>query len=196
MANRFSRQKVLHRSKNYDGRSIHHQMSRDLIHNNRSKHYETPKRYKSDNYRYSKTRNEVTEENNKRASTEQSSKYRKADEKIREDRERFESSRRPPKSLIEEIKKMLEIEDHHIISSEDATNVEWCPQFVKPDIRGHVRGGKDLLHHRCRYCKRLCLHLLGKPGTTRLCLECSAKWEKKYIPVWYYHNGCKYCRKK
>ena len=195
MASRFSRQKVLHRSQKYNGGSIHHQTSRDLNDKNRSKFYETLKRYKSDNYRYSKTRNEVAEKNNKRAPTEQSNEYRK-DEKIRGDREKFESSRRQPKSLIEEIEKMLQIEDHHVISSKDATNVEWCPKFVKPDIKGHVRGGKDELHHRCRHCKRLCLHLLGSPGTRRLCLECSAKWEKKYIPVWYYHNSCKYCRKK
>ena len=60
----------------------------------------------------------------------------------------------------------------------------------------HVRGGKDLRHHRCRDCGRLCLHLLGRPGSKRQCLKCSGKWDEKYIPVCYYHKGCKYCGKK
>ena len=108
----------------------------------------------------------------------------------------FEKSRPWPKSLIEEIKEMLKIEEHHVVSFEEITNVEWCPKFVKPEIHGHVRGGKDLLHHRCRDCGRLCLHLLGLPGSKRQCLKCSGKWDKKYIAEWYYHSACKYCWKK
>ena len=96
-------------------------------------------------------------------------------EKIVVDKTNFENSRAWPKSLMEKMEEMpLKIEEHHVIYSEDITNVEWCPKFVKPEIHGHVRGGKDLRHHRCRDCGRLCLHLLGRPGSKKQCL----KWEK------------------
>ena len=85
-------------------------------------------------------------------------------EKIVVDRNNFKNSRAWPKSLIEKIEEMLKIEEHHVIYFEDITNVEWCPEFVKPEIHGHVKGGKDLRHHRCRDCGRLCLHLLCRPG--------------------------------
>ena len=148
-----------------------------------------PKRHRSDDIRH-KARN--TEKNNELSQKEELMSRRKH-EKIAVDRNNFKNSRSLPKLLMEEIKDMLRIEDHHVIYFEDISVVEWCPKFIKPEIRGHVRGGKDLLHHRCRDCRRLCLHLLGRPGTKRQCLECSRNWDKKYIPVWYYHNGCKYC---
>ena len=59
--------------------------------------------------------------------------------------------------MIAKIEEMLKIEDHHVIYFEDVKNVEWCPKFVKPEIHGHVRGGKDLRHHKCHDCGRLCL---------------------------------------
>lgn len=101
-------------------------------------------------------------------------------------------SRRQKRKL--EIEKMLEIEHHHIRSKDESLKeVIWCPRYISRDIRGHIRGGTALLHHRCRRCRRLCLHLTGTPGTTvRLCLECSG-WEEKHIPSWYYHRSCKYC---
>ena len=196
MASNLSRRKIPYRSLEYDGRSIHDKISRDPNDRNRRKHYETGKRNKSDNYRYNNKRKEITEENYKSKRTK---KYRKDDKIQRGDREKPESNQPWPESLIEEIKKMLTIEDHHVISFEDTANVEWCPKFVKPEIRGRVTGGKALLHHTCRHCRRLCLHLLGRPGTgRRLCLGChgSAEWEKKLIPEWYYHNSCKYCGQK
>ena len=180
MASMLKRQKVLHRSLKCEVRYVCQKLSRSVYDKNRSH-----KRYKSDGDRYNAS-NEIVKENSKPAT--QTKELR--------DCHKSENSRLWPRSLIEEINKMLQIEDHHVISSKDITNVEWCPIFVKPDIRGHVRGGKDLPHHTCRECKRLCLHLLGRPGTLRLCLECSGKWEKKYIPLWYFHYGCKYCRKK
>ena len=92
-----------------------------------------------------------------------------------------------------EIERMLEIEDHHVRRKDESLEeVVWCPRYIRPDITGHVRGAKALLHHRCRRCRRLCLHLTGRPGTMRLCLRCSG-WEEKHVPDWYYHRSCKYC---
>jgi len=87
--------------------------------------------------------------------------------KDRRRQEKFENSRSWPKSLKKEIKAMLKTEEYHVIYFEDITNVEWCPKFVKPEIHGHVGGGKDLRHHRCHDCGRLCFHLLGPPGSKR-----------------------------
>lgn len=196
MAREFHPQTFLHRDCKRDGFSVLHQRSlnaRNLDVKRKSESGQ-PKRHRScevgGNERNTKENFEPSQKeeliitNNRK------------NEKIAGDRKNFENSRPWPKSLMEEVEKMLKIEEFHVISFKDITNVEWCPAFVKPDIHGPVRGGKELSHHRCRLCNRLCLHLLGIPGTKRYCLECSGKWEKKYIPVWYYHEGCKYCEKK
>ena len=121
-------------------------------------------------------------------------------------RQRSQSHRKSPESrnsrgkedVQKQINKMLSFERHHTkyierSTSGEVTSVHWCPRFISPEIKGHARGGKALLHHRCRTCKKLCFHLLGTPGKIRLCLACS-NYKKKYIPDWYYHKGCRDCR--
>ena len=194
MASRFSQQKPPHRSHKYNSRSIKHQMTKNVKEKDqRNPRYESKKRKNIHDYRSNNKRKETASRGSHYESPrEKELRRHRKDEKIRE---KPEDRRLWPRSLIEEIDEMLQIEDHHVISPKHITNVEWCPKFIDPDIRGHIRGGKDLLHHTCRKCRRLCLHLLGRPGTLRQCLECSGKWEKKYIPLWYYHSDCKYCRK-
>ena len=191
LTRKFHRQKILHRDYKRDAVSVFHQISqsvRSVFDTKQRSNSEQPKRHRSDDIG-DNARN--TEQNNELSQKEKLIK----NGKIVVDRNNFEDSRPWPKSLMEKVEEMLKIEEHHVISFEDITNVEWCPKFVKPDIHGHVRGGKALAHHRCSECRRLCLHLLGRPGSKRQCLECSGKWNKKYIPVWYYHNSCKYCRR-
>ena len=183
---------MLHRDYKRNAVSVFHQISQSaqsVFDTKRRSDSEQPKGHRSDDIA-GNARN--TEQNNELSQKEELIK----NGKIVVDRNNFDDSRPRPKSLMEKVEEMLKIEEHHVISLEDITNVEWCPKFVKPEIHGHVRGGKALAHHRCRECRRLCLHLLGRPGSKRQCLECSGKWNKKYIPVWYYHNGCKYCRRK
>ena len=195
MARKFHRHKMLHRDYNRDAVSAYHQISknaRSVFDTKRRSNREQPKRHRSDDIG-DNARN--TEKNNEPSQKEELMSCHKH-EKIVVDRNNLEKSRPWPKSLIAKIEEMLKIEDHHVIYFEDTTNVEWCPKFVKPEIHGHVRGGKDLRHHKCHDCGRLCFHLLGRPGSKRQCLKCSGKWDEKYIPVWYYHNGCKYCRRK
>ena len=195
MARKFYRQKMLHRDYNRDTVSVFHQISKNArsgFDTKRRSNREQPKRHRSDGIG-DNARN--TEKNNEPSQKEELMSCHK-NKKIVVDRNNLENSRPWPKSLIAKIEEMLKIEDHHVIYFEDITNVEWCPKFVKPEIHGHVRGGKDLRHHKCHDCGRLCFHLLGRPGSKRQCLQCSGKWDKKYIPVWYYHNGCKYCRRK
>ena len=194
MARKFHQQKMLHRDYKRDAVSVFHQIpqcARSVFDTKRRSNREQPKRHRSDDIG-DNSRN--TEENNELSQKEELMSCRR-NEKIAVCRNNFDNSRAWPKSLMEEIEKMLKIEDHHVIYFEDIANVEWCPKFVKPEIHVHVRGGKDLRHHKCRDCGRLCLHLLGRPGSRRQCLKCSGKWNEKYIPVWYYHNGCKYCVK-
>lgn len=117
------------------------------------------------------------------------SRYRMNDERSPIDRSR--------KSAEAEVDKMLSTEHHHTrrieyYSSGEIDKVVWCPQYLRPDLKGHIRGGTSLLHHRCRSCRRLCFHLLGQPGTKRLCLECSGL-KSRHVPDWYYHKRCKYC---
>ena len=194
MARNFHRQKMLHKDYSRHAVSVFHQKSqsaRSVFDTKRRSDSKQPKRHRSDGIG-DNSRN--TEENyNELSQTEES--MSRNYEKIVVDRNNFENSRSWPRSPMKEIKEMLKIEEHHVIYFEDITNVEWCPKFIKPEIHGHVRGGKDLRHHRCHDCGRLCFHLLGRPGSKRQCLKCSGKWDKKYIPVWYYHNVCKYCRK-
>ena len=183
---------MLHRDYKRNAVSVFHQISQSaqsVFDTKRRSDSEQPKGHRSDDIA-GNARN--TEQNNELSQKEELIK----NGKIVVDRNNFDDSRPRPKSLMEKVEEMLKIEEHHVISLEDITNVEWCPKFVKPEIHGHVRGGKALPHHRCSECRRLCLHLLGRPGSKRQCLECSGKWNKKYIPVWYYHNGCKYCRRK
>ena len=183
---------MLHRDYKRNAVSVFHQISQSaqsVFDTKRRSDSEQPKGHWSDDIA-GNARN--TEQNNELSQKEELIK----NGKIVVDRNNFDDSRPRPKSLMEKVEEMLKIEEHHVICLEDITNVEWCPKFVKPEIHGHVRGGKALPHHRCRECRRLCLHLLGRPGSKRQCLECSGKWNKKYIPVWYYHNGCKYCRRK
>ena len=106
-------------------------------------------------------------------------------------------------AVYKQLKDMITIEWHHTRYVDRSTSgnstsgevryVQWCPQYINPDTRGHVRGGRTLPHHRCRECRQLCFHLLGQPGTRRLCLACSG-YKAKYIPDWYYHKRCEYCR--
>ena len=190
MARNFHRQKMLHRDYNRDAVSVFHQKSqsaRSVFDTKRRSDSKQPKRHRSHDIGGDNGRN--TEENNDLSQKEKFMSCRRNEKKVVD-------CRAWPKSLIEKIEEMLKIEDHHVIYFEDITNVEWCPKFVKPEIHVHVRGGKDLRHHKCRDCGRLCFHLLGRPGTKRQCLKCSGKWDEKYIPVWYYHNGCKYCVKR
>lgn len=111
--------------------------------------------------------------------------------------ERSPSGRGTRKSLETEITKMLRTEQHHTRriehrSSGKIREVVWCPRYIRLDIKQHARGGTSLLHHRCRSCRQICFNLLGRPGTRRLCLQCSG-WNRKDIPDWYYHKQCKYC---
>ena len=189
MARNFHRQIMLHRNYHRHAVSVFHQISQSVFDTMRRSNREQPKRHRSD---VIGNNAKNTEKNNELSQNEELMSCRK-NEKIIPDRNNFEKSRAWPKSLMEKIEEMLKIEEHHVIYFEDITNVEWCPKFVKPEI--DARGGKDLRHHRCHDCGRLCFHLLGHPGSKRQCLKCSGKWDEKYIPVWYYHNGCKYCKK-
>ena len=106
-------------------------------------------------------------------------------------------------AAYKQLKGMITVEWHHTKYVDRSTSgnstsgevryVQWCPKYINPDARGHVRGGKTLPHHTCRGCRQLCFHLLGQPGTRRLCLACSG-YKAKYIPDWYYHKRCEYCR--
>lgn len=108
------------------------------------------------------------------------------------------------KTLTEQIEEFLQIEDHHIENvfrnSKGGINyVKWCPKYINPKIKGRVIGGKALLHHRCRGCHEIVLHLLGRYGSSdRKCLKCKASehdWDKDKVPEWYYHHrGCYHCR--
>lgn len=109
-------------------------------------------------------------------------------------------------ALKKEIKDLLRTEHHHLMkrgkmdSNGDIQGVEWCYKYLDPSIRGHITGGRAILHHRCRQCNRICLHLLGKYGTgKRMCLTCAAResgWKEKEVPTWYYHDDqeCSNCR--
>ena len=191
----FCRQKMLHRDYKRDAVPVSHKISkseRSVFDTKRRSNREQPKRHRSDHI----GDNERNTEEKKELSQKEELMSCRKNENIVVDRNNVEKSRPWPQSLVEKIEEMLKIEEHHVIYFEDITNVEWCPKFVKPEIHGHVRGGKDLRHHKCHVCGRSCFHLLGRPGSKRQCLECSGKWDKKYIPEWYYHKGCKYCRKK
>ena len=108
------------------------------------------------------------------------------------------------KTLTEQIEEFLKIEDHHIenVSSNskgEISYIKWCPKYINPKVKGRVIGGKALLHHRCRRCHQIALHLLGRYGSSdRKCLKCKASehdWDKHKIPEWYYHDrGCYHCR--
>ena len=123
---------------------------------------------------------------------------RKGGRRLEKSKEDYDGGRRERKLAVErQIYGMLSTEKHHTrridrFTSGEIDCVYWCPQYISPDVRGHVRGGTSLLHHRCRHCRKICFHLLGQPGTTRLCLACSG-YKEKYIPKWYYHDRCKYC---
>ena len=123
----------------------------------------------------------------------------------RHEADRVKSSRREEnrlRSIRSEMREMLKIEHHHIIFQEDSKDdelpkhLDWCPQYLDPNLTGHMRGGRQEMHHRCRQCQRLCLHLLGKPGQRRMCLGC-AGYSKEDIPRWYYHDQrCRHCKKR
>lgn len=110
-----------------------------------------------------------------------------------------ESRNSPSKEAVHrQINDMLSTERHHTkyidrSSSGEVMYIHWCPRFISPETKGHARGGKSLLHHKCRRCRKLCFHLLGKPGTFRSCLSCSG-YNPRYIPDWYYHEVCRDCR--
>jgi hypothetical protein len=109
--------------------------------------------------------------------------------------------------LSQKLQRMMEIERHHIISisnhDEDdldlfRTWIEWCPKY---EAAGGARGGKGLLHHVCRHCRKVSFHLLDKSDGVRqrICLGC---WQhchdQSLLPDWYYHNprDCMFCKSK
>eukprot|EP00927_Polykrikos_kofoidii_P062534 TRINITY_DN57349_c0_g1_i1.p1 TRINITY_DN57349_c0_g1~~TRINITY_DN57349_c0_g1_i1.p1 ORF type:complete len:229 (+),score=9.91 TRINITY_DN57349_c0_g1_i1:83-769(+) len=103
--------------------------------------------------------------------------------------------------LAVELLRMLATEAHHIMEAtrdkpSDAIGyVKWCPRYVQPQGGEPAPGGRQDLHHRCRRCSRLCLHLLGKPGMgNRFCLACAGY---SNIPSWYFHDSatCAACRR-
>jgi len=107
-------------------------------------------------------------------------------------------------SLKDKVRDIMQTEDHHIVrivrdTHGEIDKVVWCPQYVrKNSSKQRAPGGKAMLHHRCRSCRRICLHLLGKYGSSdRKCLECSASkhgWNKHEVPTWYYHDKkCDHC---
>lgn len=105
-------------------------------------------------------------------------------------------------SLTNILEDMLEEERHHIAllqkdSSGKIVDVMWCPYYVHPEMKGKARGGKAILHHTCRVCHRICLHLLGKPfSSNRRCLGCEENaFRNEDIPKWYYHQKkCSLCK--
>ena len=130
MARNFHRQKILHTCRDYKREAVpvFHQISkseRNVFDTKRRSNREQPKRHRSDeigdNAKNTEENNELSQHNDKR---------------IIVDRNNFENSREWPKSLIEKIEEMLKIEKHHVIYFKDITNVEWCPQFVKPESVG------------------------------------------------------------
>ena len=152
-----------------------------------SKDYGTP--------RHKEHKNRASKSHERRPSTHLSPKHDRESISIRKSRSK--------EAVHKEVNEMISIEWHHIryvdrstsgnSTSGEVRHVNWCPQYINPDTRGHARGGRTLPHHRCRGCRQLCLHLLGRPGTRRLCLACSG-YKTKYIPDWYYHIRCEYCR--
>mmetsp|Transcript_33101 Transcript_33101/g.91248 ORF Transcript_33101/g.91248 Transcript_33101/m.91248 type:complete len:97 (+) Transcript_33101:1-291(+) len=95
---------------------------------------------------------------------------------------------------------MLDTEAHHILDetrdkqSGTIEHVKWCPRYLRPQSDRRAPGGRQDLHHRCRRCSKLCLHLLGKPGTgNRYCLNCAGR---RNVPLWYFHDAdtCSVCR--
>ncbi|XP_031574557.1 uncharacterized protein LOC116308308 isoform X1 [Actinia tenebrosa] len=109
-------------------------------------------------------------------------------------------------ALKGEIKDLLRTEHHHLMKggkkdeNGDINGVEWCYKYLDPTIRGHITGGRAILHHRCRQCNRICLHLLGTYNTgKRMCLACAARdrgWREKEVPSWYFHDEreCSNCQ--
>jgi hypothetical protein len=109
--------------------------------------------------------------------------------------------------LSQQLQRMMDIERHHIISISNhdkndldlfRTWVDWCPKYEA--IPG-ARGGKGLLHHVCRKCRKVCFHLLDKADGVqqRVCLGCWRRChDQSLLPKWYYHHShdCKICKAK
>lgn len=108
--------------------------------------------------------------------------------------------------LSRQLQRMMDIERHHIISISHhdendldlfRTWVDWCPKF---EATPGARGGRGLLHHVCRSCRKVCFHLLDKKDGVRqrICLGC---WrhchDPNLLPKWYYHRtlDCPECKK-
>ena len=104
------------------------------------------------------------------------------------------------KSLKDTLDGILDHEKHHVVqiyrdSSGEVKEVAWCPGYIGEGAR--CPGGTATLHHTCRVCRKLCLHLLGEPFTSdRRCLNCDENgWDIERIPKWYYHaEKCRYCK--
>lgn len=71
------------------------------------------------------------------------------------------------------------IEAHHF--KPDGT---WCPAYVSK----RANGGKQLLHHKCRKCRKIALHLSYTNGR-RICYVCLGYT----MPAWYIHESCNTC---
>ena len=132
MARKFHRQKILHRDYKRDGVPVFHRISQIVFDTKRRSNREQPKRHRSgdigDNPKNREENNELSQKEELMSG--------RSNEKIVVDRNNFKNSRAWPKSLIEKIEEMLKIEKHHVIYFKDITNVEWCPQFVKPESVG------------------------------------------------------------
>lgn len=109
--------------------------------------------------------------------------------------------------LSQKLQRMMDIERHHIVSISNhdkddldlfRTWIDWCPKFEA--VPG-ARGGKGLLHHVCRHCRRVSFHLLDKSDGVRqrICLGCWPHLHNKtLLPDWYYHSprDCTICKSK
>eukprot|EP00730_Choanoeca_flexa_P009904 TRINITY_DN14336_c0_g1_i1.p1 TRINITY_DN14336_c0_g1~~TRINITY_DN14336_c0_g1_i1.p1 ORF type:complete len:296 (+),score=38.08 TRINITY_DN14336_c0_g1_i1:91-978(+) len=91
--------------------------------------------------------------------------------------------------LLRKLRKAIDTEWHHIdeiVRDEDGrvTKVTWGAAYLNPYDKRRAPGGTAVLHHKCRRCKRVALHLLGVPRTPdRYCLACDGH---KDVPDWYF----------
>eukprot|EP00045_Choanoeca_perplexa_P001490 m.19923 g.19923 ORF g.19923 m.19923 type:complete len:320 (-) comp10977_c0_seq1:44-1003(-) len=91
--------------------------------------------------------------------------------------------------LAEGLRDAIRTEWHHIDEIErnsegEVVNLVWGAAFLNPTEKRRAPGGTAVLHHKCRRCKRVALHLLGVPRTPdRYCLACDGHAD---VPKWYF----------